>query len=150
MYNSCSKNHTKSSNSDTGCVSGSDDGWDQIANVCVSWDDVPKAAVMIDVCSYPSFNPNSDPSDCVVFTSCASLRCPSQGCRQQVCSTTLGRCVTANATACSDGVDCTLDSCEIFCDSTGCALNPGVNAFEVSFYKMFFFFSFILSFYKLI
>lgn len=47
---SCSLNHTKSSTQDTGCVNGMDAGWDQVADVCVSWSDVPKTAVMIDVC----------------------------------------------------------------------------------------------------
>jgi hypothetical protein len=88
-------------------------------------DDLPLTAKLIDVCSFPSVNPNSDPSDCVVFTSCANLNCPSMGCNQQVCSTELGKCVPRNGTAvCNDGVECTIDVCEITCDSSACALNP--------------------------
>ena len=126
-----STGHTKNSNGDTGCESGNDPkGFDQIANICVSTTDVPASAKLIDVCSYPSVNPNSDPSDCVVFTSCDMIQCPSDRCFQQSCDPARGRCVqdTSQADAvCNDGVKCTLDTCEVFCDSNGCNEVPNLD-----------------------
>lgn len=117
-------NHIKSSPGDTGCEATGAAGWDQIASICVAQKDLPLTAKMIDVCSYPSVNPNSDSSDCVVFTSCANLQCPSLGCNQQVCSDLLGRCVPRNGTTiCSDSIACTTDICQVFCDNNGCVYN---------------------------
>jgi hypothetical protein len=118
--------HIKSSPGDTGCetTSAKKEAWDQIANICVNQKDLPLTARMIDVCSYPSVNPNSDSSDCVVFTSCANLQCPSLGCNRQVCSESLGRCVPTNGTSiCVDNIACTTDVCQVYCDNTGCVFN---------------------------
>src|SRR5262245_41704542 len=48
--------------------------------------------VLIDVCSYPSQNPNSDPSDCISTRECSKTN--------------------PNDPACNDGNPCTADSCD--------------------------------------
>src|SRR5206468_10425035 len=54
----------------TGNVCKAGTGFDCLANdtlvsCCVHAVDTGAGAVLVDVCSYPSSNPNSDPSDCV-------------------------------------------------------------------------------------
>ena len=45
---------------------------DTQAQCCVKAADLPSTAVLIDVCSYPSQSPNSDPSECVKTVFCSS------------------------------------------------------------------------------
>src|SRR4029453_1142011 len=53
--------------------SGSDcSAKDTQAQCCVTATDLPATAVLIDVCSYPSQSPSSDPSECVKTVFCGS------------------------------------------------------------------------------
>jgi hypothetical protein len=45
---------------------------DTQAQCCVNTNDLPYTATLIDVCSYPSQSPNSDPSECVKTIFCSS------------------------------------------------------------------------------
>ena len=45
---------------------------DTQARCCVTTADLPATAALIDVCSYPSQSPNSDPSECVKTVFCSS------------------------------------------------------------------------------
>jgi len=65
------------------------------------------SATLIDACSYPSEQPNSDPSDCILF----------QGC--------------ADASECDDGNDCTIDTCELIPNTNikACKHTPDTGAF---------------------
>jgi hypothetical protein len=54
---------------------------DTQAQCCVNTADLPATATLIDVCSYPSSSPNSDPSECVKTVFCSSnADCTVSGC----------------------------------------------------------------------
>lgn len=103
------------------------------------------SAVLVDVCSYPSAIPGSDPSDCIRQAACTIDgdcddgnectidRCTANACvysadagapcadafycnGDEVCNV-LGLCAPATARDCDDTVGCTLDSCDEFTDS---------------------------------
>ncbi|MFN2426439.1 MAG: hypothetical protein ABR587_08340 [Candidatus Binatia bacterium] len=105
----------------------------------------------LDACSYSSAGPDSDPSDCLVFSTCERAadcddgsNCTADTCQSGVCRhtaragfpcsngvhcdgdetcTSLGFCGHAAAPRdCDDGVDCTLDTCDEITDS--CANDP--------------------------
>src|SRR5205085_5840352 len=126
-------------------------------------------AVLVDACSFPSTQPNSDPSDCVAFSQCATDNdcndgnvCTSDSCNNQ------GNCMhkpkkgktscndgffcdgddqcndaglcqpSSNGRDCSDGVGCTVDSCDEQTDAclheprnTLCTDNAFCNGVEV-------------------
>lgn len=101
----------------------------------------PAGMHLLDGCSFPSMSPNSDPADCILFTSCASaLDCddgnactadaclggfcrheadPAAACSDslfcngaEICNA-LGYCENAGAPeACDDGIACTIDDCD--------------------------------------
>ena len=79
---------------------------DTVVACCIDLADFPTAssAALVDVCSYPSQQPNSDPSDCVVHTT-----------GQSPCSDA--------ATRCNDGNPCTIDTCNA--DTGACINTPG-------------------------
>jgi hypothetical protein len=53
--------------SDTGCLTK-----DTQAQCCVETADLPTTALLIDVCSYPSQSPSSNPSECVKTVFCSN------------------------------------------------------------------------------
>jgi len=77
------------------------------------------SARLIDACSYPSEIPNSDPSDCILFQGCTDASQCSDGnpCTMDTCDTQQGFCrhtpLTGNS--CNDGNACnTNDTCNSF------------------------------------
>ena len=87
--------HTAQKCSGTNCVKN-----DTAVNCCLTATDIGTTGQLIDVCSYPSQQPNSDPSDCVITPSSCSFD-----------------------TDCDDHNPCTVDRCVSgtggvkFCDS---------------------------------
>jgi hypothetical protein len=88
-------------------------GQDTTASCCIDLSDFgdPTAARLLDVCSYPSQQPNSDPSDCIVTVECTSNDdCDDDNqCTNDICSN--GVCTHSVNTggSCDDGNACTLD-----------------------------------------
>jgi hypothetical protein len=82
-------------------------------------------ARLIDACSYPSRQPNSDPSDCILFSVCTTNADCDDGneCTDDTCDTTSGSCrftPKAEGTTCGDPSDTVCDnpdtcSAEGFC-----------------------------------
>src|SRR5215475_14627585 len=73
------------------CHGNGCDGSDAAAACCIQPSDVGANVVILDVCSYPSQQPNSDPSDCIIHTT------------EPECTTN---------TDCDDGNPCTVDTCD--------------------------------------
>ncbi|MGH7893109.1 MAG: hypothetical protein ACREQL_00485 [Candidatus Binatia bacterium] len=78
----------------TGCPSSSTccRTLDAATTCCLTANDAGTGGVLIDVCSYPSQEPNSDPSDCIVNRQCSKN--------------------DPNDPACDDHNPCTVDSCD--------------------------------------
>ena len=83
-------------------------------------------ADLLDACSYPSEQPGSDPSDCVITGCTMDSQCDdSDACTSDVCDTNTGNCVNTDITAsCDDSSACTADSCD---PATGC-VNTDISA----------------------
>jgi len=109
-------------------------------------------AKLLDACSYPSTIPNSDPSDCVLFSTCSSAADCDDGnpCTIDSCNASagtcahvadpgaacdngffcdgdetcnsLGFCQTTSARDCDDDVSCTIDDCDELIDE--CTHDP--------------------------
>jgi hypothetical protein len=92
---------------------------DTQAACCIDLSDFPgaTAAVLLDVCSFPSQIPNSDPSDCIVTVECKNdSQCDDgNACTLDTCVSGVCRHETAslNGTTCEDGNACTQgDTCQ--------------------------------------
>jgi hypothetical protein len=89
---------------------------DTTATCCVDLGDfqLPEAAALLDTCSYPSQQPNSDPSDCIKKVDCNTDldcndgdACTNDACNGGVCTHAVGE-----GNTCSDGDACTVnDTC---------------------------------------
>ena len=91
-------------------------GADTTATCCIDKTDFgdPEAARLLDVCSYPSQQPNSDPSDCIVTVECSSnSECDDKDqCTNDVCSNGVCTHTIRTGQSCNDGNACTLnDTC---------------------------------------
>lgn len=89
---------------------------DAAATCCIDLTDFgdPAAARLLDTCSYPSQQPNSDPSDCIVTNECHNAAdCPDAGvCTTATCTDGICRYPIEEGKACDDGNACTLnDQC---------------------------------------
>jgi len=92
---------------------------DAAASCCFDTADVGgSAARLLDVCSYPSQQPNSDPSDCVITPTgqspCTGVDCNDNNvCTTDSCNPDTGACIhTNNSLSCDDGSACTTaDTC---------------------------------------
>ena len=110
--------------------------YDTLARCQVFLEDFQKAEVVfVDVCSYPSLQPNSAPSDCVLTTQCSSdSDCSphkANGCWSARCDADLGVCVSTQMPV---GTICEVAGSESFCDgkntcdvSGNCATEPPVD-----------------------
>src|SRR5689334_11858446 len=78
-------NHTQCGPSNSDCLTA-----DAQATCCIE----DNFGTLLDVCSFPSSNPNSDFSDCIITTVCKQV----------------------GDTACDDGNDCTTDTCDTVAD----------------------------------
>lgn len=86
------------------------------------------SATLLNVCSFPSQEPNSDPSDCVVtepLNPCDGVDCDDDNiCNGlETCDPTDGSCDPGTTLDCDDGDACTDDSCD---SETGC-VNTAIN-----------------------
>jgi hypothetical protein len=92
-------------------------GLDTTATCCIDLGDLGNAAGarLMDVCSYPSQQPNSDPSDCVVTEECNNDDdCTDDGneCTNEICSNGVCTHPVNTGGSCDDGNACTLnDTC---------------------------------------
>ena len=86
---------------------------DTRATCCIDLTDFgdPTQAILLDTCSYPSQQPNSDPSDCIVTQEChnaddctGATECTTATCTDGIC-----RYPIAEGQACDDGDACTSD-----------------------------------------
>ena len=80
---------------------------------------------LTDVCSFPSQQPNSDPSDCILTPTgndpCQGVDCDDQNaCTADSCDPGTGACINDPIT-CDDGDSCTADACD---PATGCTTTP--------------------------
>jgi len=89
---------------------------------------IPNIA-FVDVCSYPSLQPNSDPSDCVLTRFCkVDSDCPprndkNNGCWRTYCDANLGVC---RSEPLSVGTLCEVSGSESFCDGKATCDGTGV------------------------
>ncbi len=86
---------------------------------------------LTDVCSYPSAQPNSDPSDCIITPTaqdpCRDVDCSSfdDACNTGMCNSSTGQCgrqARADGTACGNQTNAECDSADT-CLSGACASN---------------------------
>jgi len=97
---------------------------DTVASCTIDLDDVGGSitARLLNVCSYPSQEPNSDPSDCVVtepLDPCDGVDCDDDNvCNGlETCDPTDGSCDPGTILNCDDGDACNDDSCD---PTSGC------------------------------
>lgn len=102
---------------------------DTLARCEVFLEDFGDVSVLkfVDVCSYPSLQPNSDPSDCILTRDCNSdADCPSNGadsCYQSFCDTNIGVCRELPKPA---GALCENPNTISFCDGKAVCDGQGV------------------------
>src|SRR5919197_5109220 len=88
-------NHTSNKCKGDNCTAN-----DSHVTCCLKTSDVGTGN-LIDVCSYPSSNPNSDPSDCIVTAVCQSTsQCDDNNpCTVDTCDSSTGECLHTPASA---------------------------------------------------
>jgi len=101
---------------------------DTVASCTIDLDDVggSTSARLLNVCSYPSQQPNSAPSDCVVtepLDPCDGVVCDDgNACNGlETCDPTDGSCDPGTTLDCDDGDACTVDTCD---NTLGCQHSP--------------------------
>ena len=94
---------------------------------------------LTDVCSFPSQQPNSDPSDCIITPTGPTNPCEGVVCDDgafcnglETCDPNTGACLPGTAPNCGDSVGCTVDACNEdtdSCDNTPVDANCDDGAF---------------------
>src|SRR5919197_404051 len=119
-------NHTSTKCKGTNCTTS-----DSLVTCCLHPGDFGGSGNLIDVCSYPSSNPNSDPSDCIVSAPCTSnTQCNDNNpCSVDTCDPTSGVCVH---TAASSTTQCrpSAGTCDAAENCDGSSLDCPADAFK--------------------
>src|SRR5262245_45079333 len=123
-----------SAHKSTKCSGASCTNNDTSAACCIDLADFggKASAELLDVCSFPSQVPNSDPSDCVKTPTspndpCTGVVCtPANDCSTSTCNSNTGQCVTgvkAAGTACGDQTSGQCDAADTCNGSGTCQAN---------------------------